>query len=1237
MEATWDTQPDMFSFNFNGYTGQFIFDEQKNIMQIAASNLKFEKDFSATATWNFKVTTPDGLQYFFGGPAATEKTKKETSCGKAYNWYQPTAWYLTRILAPTGEEVLLNYEALPLFSFYSGVTETHYYNVTVGQPTCHDRNQKCQFLYNTPLCYSQLKSQGVLLKSITSSEGGSVSFQYTTRYDCGDKLLESMSVADYNNTEKFRYKFLYQHVTGSALPGPIGYAVTRPFLTGLVESSPDNALTKQHAFSYNDLNGLPARFTLAQDHWGYFNGKPNTSLVERPRKTELQQRFSQATADRTPDYNFSKKGTLSKIEYPTGGWEVIHYGPNQYWGSPTIFPPPVSVSASVTGTGFKTEVTNYSSYFTIPESQSAIISYTVSANSGDVDPLHNVGTIWIQETSGAQVYYINEGTGTSRTTTVKLVGGKTYRIGVRANGAVVTTNAQVTYTRPSYQGPLQNMELAGVRVNKVEAFDGTGNPPEVKRYYYSKLDNLNVSSGAAPGTPKYFKTFKTRFFCDGYRFCDHESLSSYSLSNLSPYGSVAAYQTVVEGLGENMEGGAIEHTYRMRTDFPASPINPLGDNLDNAPSGNQSRYHGKELTQVAYQKTASNTFIPVKKLVYTYKDDPRLQNAVYGYTVNRKYAIVQYGPGEYTNMVSSFDASTYTIGSNWEYVEKLEETVWDTNGENPMTTTTNYFYDNKDHQQVTRTEVATSTGELLRTEIKYPADFTNLSAADALTQGVKALQAKGMEAPEIEKSLYRLNTDGTAKRLLSSTFTTYRSDNLQPLQVEQIERTAALTDFSPAIATAGMVQKDPRYKPQVLLEGYDHNANLLQQSTPQGVKQTYIWDYKGTKPVAAITNATHTQVAYTSFETENTGGWTLADGAVITNGGLTGKKYLSNGTLSKSLPATGNYILTLWTKGSVTITPTVPGKQLRQNGAWKLMEWVLAGGNQVSVQGTELDEVRLYPLGAQMQTLTYDPLIGATSQCDVNNRITYFEYDGLGRLSLVRDESQNILKKYCYNYQGQVEECGIKMYTSAEKQGTFTKACAENGMGSTYTYIVPAGTYTSKISQADADQKAQEDLDVNGPLKANQYGTCTWTNDAQSQSFTKQCTDGGTGTTHNYTITSGQYSSTISKADANQQALNAVNANGQAYANSVGTCTWTNDAQSGTYAKQCSDGGTGTIHNYTVSAGRYSSTVSKADANQKALNDVAANGQAYANQVGSCTWYNDAQSGIFSKQCAGDG
>lgn len=64
-----------------------------------------------------------------------------------------------------------------------------------------------------------------------------------------------------------------------------------------------------------------------------------------------------------------------------------------------------------------------------------------------------------------------------------------------------------------------------------------------------------------------------------------------------------------------------------------------------------------------------------------------------------------------------------------------------------------------------------------------------------------------------------------------------------------------------------------------------------------------------------------------------------------------------------------------------------------------------------------IDEVRIHPVEAQMTSYTYQPLNGKVSETDALGRITFYEYDGMGRLYLVRDQEGNILQKKTYGVQ----------------------------------------------------------------------------------------------------------------------------------------------------------------------------------------------------------------------------
>ncbi len=256
---------------------------------------------------------------------------------------------------------------------------------------------------------------------------------------------------------------------------------------------------------------------------------------------------------------------------------------------------------------------------------------------------------------------------------------------------------------------------------------------------------------------------------------------------------------------------------------------------------------------------------------------------------------------------------------------------------------------------------------------------------------------------------------------------------------------------------------------------FDVFGNISQQQKETGIPLSYIWDYNTTYPVAKINDAVQTGVAYTSFEAEGKGGWTYT-GAVSTDASApTGRKsYVVGNSITKSgLNASATYVVSYWKKsGTVSVngTTAVTGRTL--NG-WTYHEHkvVNPSGGLITISGTNgvIDELRLYPAAAQMTTYTYDPLVGMTSQCDANNRITYFEYDAFSRLNLVRDHDKKILKKICYNYAGQPENC-ITYYNTAQSGLYFKSGCFGCLVGSSVLYTVQANTYSSTISQANADQ-----------------------------------------------------------------------------------------------------------------------------------------------------------------------
>ena len=241
---------------------------------------------------------------------------------------------------------------------------------------------------------------------------------------------------------------------------------------------------------------------------------------------------------------------------------------------------------------------------------------------------------------------------------------------------------------------------------------------------------------------------------------------------------------------------------------------------------------------------------------------------------------------------------------------------------------------------------------------------------------------------------------------------------------------------------------------------------------------------------------------------------------------------------------------------------------------------------------------------------------------------------------------------------GVSEECTVVhkkkeqvVYRNKRQSALFTKeGCnPETEKGEELEYVVEAGKYTSIISQSDADDKAMRDIEQNGQNWVNEHGRCItilWYNVKKSKSFRKNDCDPDTeeGSLVTMTIEAGQFSSTISQEDADRKAEAELNAKGQDYANSHGTCNtikWYNDRKSKMFQKtDCEVTEVGSMVEYVVEAGRFFSSVSKEDANQKALDALEAEGPGYANEHGTCEtnlWYNVEKSKVFYKNDCEDG
>lgn len=214
----------------------------------------------------------------------------------------------------------------------------------------------------------------------------------------------------------------------------------------------------------------------------------------------------------------------------------------------------------------------------------------------------------------------------------------------------------------------------------------------------------------------------------------------------------------------------------------------------------------------------------------------------------------------------------------------------------------------------------------------------------------------------------------------------------------------------------------------------------------------------------------------------------------------------------------------------------------------------------------------------------------------------------------------------------------------------FTRQCADGGVGSSVTVTQndvtdpsPSsdGKFKSCVSQADANAKALAAVTAQGQSVANSKGTCTWTGSYTGQVRKNNCADGGVGdmvSVSSSKLPGHPYTSTVSLADANKKAENAVRgSDGQAYANKNGGCTWTYVASRDFYRNNCAGSGVGqriTVTSTQANGGTpITSKVSLADARSKAEQILDQKGQDYANQHGTCVWTGTGSATFYKDNC----
>jgi hypothetical protein len=366
-----DTEPDKFSFNFCGYSGEFYLNEKgewivkcdkeikvvfentdKNFTQIYGNYLPqtagttFEWQGASHNFKKFTLITEDGTEYTFGGSDEAIEFSISFFYQRSSRFIANT-WNLTKIKYTNGEEVVFIYDTHLYFTaqmYYSLYYISYLYSEASKfehfyYPDSEDLKSGYQGQLIIPSYLIRIgHSNGYI--NFTKSSAKDLAYDFdrinemyydfykknnnlagllpilqNNRYNGYPECLRALSwfkldkMQIYNSTGHGITSFVFKYLENIN---------TRLMLTSVTEAT-WNKKNKKYQFEYNNPDSLPRYVTNQTDHWGFYNKRYAWVTDE-----------SMYPKYKEPNESVCKFGTLEKIIYPTGGYTRFEFEQNDY-------------------------------------------------------------------------------------------------------------------------------------------------------------------------------------------------------------------------------------------------------------------------------------------------------------------------------------------------------------------------------------------------------------------------------------------------------------------------------------------------------------------------------------------------------------------------------------------------------------------------------------------------------------------------------------------------------------------------------------------------------------------------------------------------------------------------------------------------------------------------------------------------------------------------------------------
>ena len=984
-----DVQPDIFYFNFNGYTGQFLFNWQHQLVVSSNRNVRIAPTWTNGRILSWRVTTEDGTQYVFAAAEYTTtrpKTFNVANCTPATGNKFISSWYLSSVTDVNQEHRLnFSYES---YLLNQGLRFTDALENAIGD--CADMRD--EGVDRSSQGYSKI--EGLRLRRIKASSGSDTvatvelvptttlrtdTIGVTGSQSANLRALDRVILRD-GSDQEVRTVYLAYY------PGnPTGRLTLRQVQPGRLSGQ----RLPGYVFTYNTQYPLPADLrSRAQDHWGFYNGAVQNDIIRSlvpgcvlPAVNERV--IVRDGADREVHPVYAQAGLLTQVQYPTGGYSSYVFESNEYGyvnTSPLADLQQYKTSQLNTGTSAGGATTGLGPnacddervFFTVypkkntrspttggnisfPNDPRTIVHLTGSASSAGYDQGHKPFAELQDSASGQRLRWTGTADYTNPARTfdayVPLYPG-TYSLharacNYRADGTNGYDGADMAVFYPRDTELITKKLAGGVRVRRIRDYSQVGDSTYTEKVFtYTEATNADRASGCIYAEPRY-EYLSTYFWLDAGKaapdkspvptICDYWLRLAHNRTSLGTMqGGFIGYREVTV-TNQVRQQPFSRSVYRFTS--PVEYPDDIHDEIPFAPAQSFGHRTGQLLSQLDY-KQMNTGWVPVKEITHTYRF---YEANLPGLAVSNPNTLPN-GTGVAGRI--DFFKKSFLTQLGYAQPASTVESLYDATGQYTHTQQQRFSYDATGTRLLIQHQQLSGTAEQV-TSTFYPLDYTQTRDSLYAQMSGSLHVIAPIETVTIRRQLGSVG-------VVAATHESYglQGDKLRLLTARQL-RTTTPIDTGAYQYSARIFGNSPdqRLVREVIIDRYDETGNVTQLHRVAGQPIARLWGYGRTYLIAEVQNATY------------------ADLVTVL--------------------------------GQATIIRLAS----------------LNPGSDATVQQL-LQPLRMQLPQARVVTETYRPLVGISSRVNPDGRQLTYEYDAFNRLVRTRDEQGRILSQQQYHYAG---------------------------------------------------------------------------------------------------------------------------------------------------------------------------------------------------------------------------